>query len=158
MRTDAARVRRLREQRAWSQEQLAEIAGINVRTLQRVESTGGGSLETRMALAAALEVTPAELCVPPDPPPESPAGDAGQPAPPVRPDPKLDEVRVLLWAVFVSLMLILGYLFGRDMARKHSQQEQARESAAQVATPATPGTVAARQPDDSTLSRNDSSD
>ena len=46
-------VRTLRERRAWSQEQLAEIAGLSVRTVQRVETGGGASLETRMALSAA---------------------------------------------------------------------------------------------------------
>lgn len=53
---DPARIRALREQRAWSQEQLAEVAGISVRTIQRAETSGNASAETRMALAAALDV------------------------------------------------------------------------------------------------------
>lgn len=61
MRIDTIRLRQMREQRAWSQEQLAEIAGIGVRTLQRVESSGVASPETRMALASALGVAPAQL-------------------------------------------------------------------------------------------------
>jgi len=47
-------IRTERERRAWSQEQLAVAAGIGVRTLQRVESTGVASNETAMALAAVL--------------------------------------------------------------------------------------------------------
>lgn len=44
-----------RMKRAWSQEQLAGAAGLGVRTIQRVEATGGASNETIQALAAVLE-------------------------------------------------------------------------------------------------------
>lgn len=44
-----------REIRQWSQEQLAEISGVNVRTIQRVEQGLSGSLDTRRALAGAFE-------------------------------------------------------------------------------------------------------
>lgn len=50
-----ARVRRLRERRALTQEQLAEIAGVAVRTVQRAED-GVMSAETVAALATALQV------------------------------------------------------------------------------------------------------
>ncbi|MEL7468193.1 MAG: helix-turn-helix domain-containing protein [Pseudomonadota bacterium] len=49
-------VRKLRLDRAWSQETLAEISGLSVRTIQRAERGERASLETRNALAAALEV------------------------------------------------------------------------------------------------------
>ncbi len=61
MKIDAATIRRLRESRAWSQEQLAVIAGISVRTVQRVEADGSGSCETCMGLANAFECVPADL-------------------------------------------------------------------------------------------------
>lgn len=54
-RSAGARVRRLRERRALTQEQLAEAAGVAIRTVQRAED-GGMSAETVAALAAALEV------------------------------------------------------------------------------------------------------
>jgi len=44
-----------RKDRGWTQETLAEIAGITVRTLQRVEKGQGGSADTRRALAQAFE-------------------------------------------------------------------------------------------------------
>lgn len=50
-----ARVRRLRTRRALTQEQLAETAGVAVRTVQRAEE-GTMSAETVAALAAALAV------------------------------------------------------------------------------------------------------
>jgi len=49
-------VRKLRLQRGWSQEHLAELTGVNVRTIQRIERGKKSSLETRSALAAIFEV------------------------------------------------------------------------------------------------------
>ena len=54
-------VRALRERRAWSQEHLAAASGLNVRTIQRIESTGPASLETLNALAAAFDVEVGDL-------------------------------------------------------------------------------------------------
>ncbi len=61
MQLNSARVRQLREGKAWSQEHLANCAGISLRTVQRVEAEGSGSHETAMALASALGVMPADL-------------------------------------------------------------------------------------------------
>lgn len=54
--TLAARVQRLRGERAWSQDQLAGAANLSLRTIQRVEYGKGASPETLQALAAAFEV------------------------------------------------------------------------------------------------------
>lgn len=48
-------IRTLRETRQWSQEQLAEISRLSVRTIQRVEKTGAASLDTRRALTSAFD-------------------------------------------------------------------------------------------------------
>ncbi|AIV47261.1 helix-turn-helix family protein [Burkholderia pseudomallei TSV 25] len=48
-------VRLFREMRQWSQEQLAAISGLNVRTIQRVEHGMSASLDTRRAIARAFE-------------------------------------------------------------------------------------------------------
>ena len=49
-------VRKLRLQKGWSQEQLAHISGLNVRTIQRIERGQTPSLESKKSLAAAFEV------------------------------------------------------------------------------------------------------
>ena len=49
-------LKQLRIGRHLSQEQLAQMSGLNVRTIQRVESGHNASLETLKSLAAALEV------------------------------------------------------------------------------------------------------
>ena len=48
-------VKRLRERRNWSQEQLAQISGLSLRTVQRVEAGNRASLETLKALSSVLE-------------------------------------------------------------------------------------------------------
>jgi transcriptional regulator with XRE-family HTH domain len=54
-------VKLMREERGWSQEQLAAISGISERTVQRVEKDGKCSLESKMALSSAFEVSPIDL-------------------------------------------------------------------------------------------------
>ena len=54
-------VRKLRLQRAWSQEQLAELSGLNVRTIQRIERGQNAGLESLKSLAAVFEIDLSEL-------------------------------------------------------------------------------------------------
>ena len=54
-------VRALRKQRSWSQDQLAAIAGISLRTVQRIEKDGTSSLESKKALASAFEIDATDL-------------------------------------------------------------------------------------------------
>jgi transcriptional regulator with XRE-family HTH domain len=49
-------IQKLRLQRGWSQEQLAEVSGLSVRTIQRLERGQPGSIESLKALAAVFEI------------------------------------------------------------------------------------------------------
>jgi transcriptional regulator with XRE-family HTH domain len=49
-------VQKLRLQRGWSQEQLAELAGLSVRTIQRIERGNTASVESLKALGAVFDV------------------------------------------------------------------------------------------------------
>lgn len=49
-------VKKLRLQRGWSQEQLAELTDLSIRTIQRVERGQSPSLETARSLATIFEV------------------------------------------------------------------------------------------------------
>ena len=49
-------VRKLRLRHGWSQDQLAELADVSIRTIQRIERGHKPSLETAKALAAVFEV------------------------------------------------------------------------------------------------------
>lgn len=54
-------LRQCREQRGWTQNHLAEVADLSLRTVQRIESTGVASNESTMALASALDVKLSDL-------------------------------------------------------------------------------------------------
>lgn len=49
-------IKRLRGRKNWSQEQLAVMSGLSVRTIQRIESGNKASLESLKALASVFEV------------------------------------------------------------------------------------------------------
>ncbi len=54
-------IKKLRLDRGWSQEDLAETSGVSVRTIQRIENGGRASLETLKCLAAVFETPVPEL-------------------------------------------------------------------------------------------------
>ena len=58
---DAELVKQLRKEKSWTQEQLAQVSGISLRTVQRIEKQGVCSLESRQALASVFEVSASEL-------------------------------------------------------------------------------------------------
>ncbi len=62
---DGAKIKRWREERCWSQEHLADAAGVSLRTVQRIENGEGASRESVMALAAAYNVDVIALTVDP---------------------------------------------------------------------------------------------
>jgi transcriptional regulator with XRE-family HTH domain len=61
MNIDPEQLVALRKERGWSQEKLAAICGISERTIQRVERDGVCSLDTKMAVASGLGITPSDL-------------------------------------------------------------------------------------------------
>lgn len=119
MKLDPARLKQLRESRGWTQEQLAEIAGLNARTVQRIEAGGNASPETGMALASALDCPLPELS-------GQWAAPASQPGPPPGPEfagkiPWL--ILVLLAAIVIWLQLSFGYSVGKDMAERDNRSD-----------------------------------
>jgi transcriptional regulator with XRE-family HTH domain len=55
MKVNTTRVADLRKQRSWSQDELATAAGLNLRTVQRIEAEGTASLQSLKAIASALQ-------------------------------------------------------------------------------------------------------
>lgn len=56
-----SKVKQLRLERAWSQEQLAQLSSLSTRTIQRIENNEVPSLETLSALASVFNVSVSEL-------------------------------------------------------------------------------------------------
>ena len=54
-------IRELRKQKFWSQEQLAQMSGLSIRTIQRIERDQKAGLESLKALSAVFEIEISEL-------------------------------------------------------------------------------------------------
>jgi len=61
MRINVELLKKLRKEKAWPQDQLAEISGLSLRTIQRIEKTGNASLESKKAIASAFGIKTNEL-------------------------------------------------------------------------------------------------
>ncbi|MDY6982695.1 MAG: helix-turn-helix domain-containing protein [Pseudomonadota bacterium] len=61
MKIDTTLLKQERNRRAWSQDHLACVAGIGLRTLQRIESSGSASNESIASIATAFGMTVAEF-------------------------------------------------------------------------------------------------
>jgi uncharacterized membrane protein YhaH (DUF805 family)/DNA-binding Xre family transcriptional regulator len=61
MKIDSNLLKKLRATHNWSQEQLSEVSGLSLRTIQRLENGGTASIESIRALAAAFDIDPSEL-------------------------------------------------------------------------------------------------
>ncbi|MGE3858104.1 MAG: DUF4177 domain-containing protein [Dehalococcoidia bacterium] len=64
MKVNRTLIQALRRQRSWSQDDLAGAAGLNLRTVQRIERNGEASLQSRRAIAAAFDIESTELDAP----------------------------------------------------------------------------------------------
>jgi len=61
MKVNAHLIVELRQQKSWSQDELAIACGLNLRTIQRIENMGSASLQSKKALASALDIDILEL-------------------------------------------------------------------------------------------------
>lgn len=52
------KIKALRQQNSWSQDLLAKMSGLSLRTIQRVEKDGTASSETLLSLASTFDVSP----------------------------------------------------------------------------------------------------
>ena len=58
---DSRLVKAHRQKKSWSQDQLATISGLSLRTIQRIEKEGACSFESMQALASAFEIDVSSL-------------------------------------------------------------------------------------------------
>ncbi|AQA18226.1 hypothetical protein BST95_08260 [Halioglobus japonicus] len=105
-------VRKLRLQRGWSQDQLAEFTGLSVRTIQRIERGQRPSLESSKALASVFEVDISTFI------PEDTTMEKTVETPPERAEIKDDERAALTYAKNVKdfyqgifVLVVLGIVF-----------------------------------------------
>ena len=61
MQIESSQLKKRRLNRGWTQQHLADISGISLRTIQRAETNNNTSLETLNALSAVFEISHDEL-------------------------------------------------------------------------------------------------
>ncbi|NQZ89438.1 MAG: DUF4177 domain-containing protein [Colwellia sp.] len=61
MKINAELILELRNKKSWSQDELAIASGLNLRTIQRIENEASASLQSRKALASALDIDTLDL-------------------------------------------------------------------------------------------------
>jgi len=83
------RIKYLRHDNGWSQELLAKASGLSLRTIQRAEKEGNSSMETQLAIAAALNVKQEELFA-------------------VSPTPNVNWKRTNMMQSFIALLAVTG--------------------------------------------------
>jgi len=71
MHINSSRLKKLRQERQWSQDQLAKLTGLNLRTIQRLEAGSKISTESLRALASVFEVPTDSLLTTNDEPSQS---------------------------------------------------------------------------------------
>jgi len=67
MKVDARRIRETRISKAWSQEHMADVTGLGLRTIQRIKKTGCASHESIAAIASVLVLPVDELILAQEP-------------------------------------------------------------------------------------------
>ncbi|WP_444923333.1 helix-turn-helix transcriptional regulator [Microbulbifer sp. DLAB2-AF] len=60
---DTNKIISLRKSRAWSQQQLAEVASVSLRTIQRIEKSGNASQESVKSISSAFSIVPEDILV-----------------------------------------------------------------------------------------------
>lgn len=63
MKLDKAKLKQLRDSKAWSQSHFAEISGLSLRTIQRIEKSGIASPESVKSICATFGIQINELSV-----------------------------------------------------------------------------------------------
>ncbi|NVJ66231.1 MAG: helix-turn-helix transcriptional regulator [Gammaproteobacteria bacterium] len=63
MNINGSYIKQLRVEKGWTQQHLADIAGVSMRTIQRAENSGMASMDTISALAASFEIERGDFLV-----------------------------------------------------------------------------------------------
>ena len=106
-------VRKLRMERGWSQEQLAQLSGLNIRTIQRIESGNKAGLETLKALAAVFDVDINHLQ-------QEPVMEQAAPTTvdqePKDATPSSNLPHIPFWLGLAQCAVLIAFLFGINLA------------------------------------------
>ncbi|MEO1042634.1 MAG: helix-turn-helix domain-containing protein [Pseudomonadota bacterium] len=112
MQVDDAKLKRWRDERCWSQEHLAETAGVSLRTVQRLERGESVSRETVMALAAAFDVGVEALMIDPL--------ETAREADEKRRRSMKEQAQLAFWIHLATYIGVIGLLLAIDRTDAHA--------------------------------------
>jgi transcriptional regulator with XRE-family HTH domain len=107
-------IRKLRLQRGWTQEQLAELSGLSIRTIQRIERGRPAGLETLRSLAAVFDVEFTQLQTEADMANSDMRDQDEQTAIEYVRDLKTFYANLMTYVVVISGLFILNYMTSPD--------------------------------------------
>lgn len=61
VKVNSKKIIKLRTTRAWSQQQLADVASLSLRTIQRIEKSGNASQDSIKAISSAFSMKPIDI-------------------------------------------------------------------------------------------------
>ena len=115
---NAIKLKQLREQRCWSQQQLADFASLSLRTVQRIEARAVASQESLKCIAAVFEI-PVDTLMDNTPPPsdtnEQKPVDQSNVAPPwqVESDEQKKQRNSAFKTLYISFAVVfISHMFG----------------------------------------------
>ena len=103
-------IRELRLKHGWSQEQLAQMSGVSLRTIQRAERGDAISLESQKSIAAVLDIHFSQLQ-------ETDMNSKVEPLPTVNPptQPSPDyRSSLVIYAIVIGFLFVINALTNRD--------------------------------------------
>lgn len=107
-------VRKLRLEHGWSQEQLAQMSGLNIRTIQRIEGGQNAGLESLKSLAAVFEIDINQLQSEQPMDTSIPTNNSGNSQPEQTNKAQIDVKREVL-ALALRFMIISIFLFAINL-------------------------------------------
>ena len=107
-------IKKLRLQRGWSQDQLAQMAGLNIRTIQRIERGHKAGMETLKSLAAVFEVEYSTLTQETKMYPHESISSEEQMALEYVRELKAFYSHAISYVFFIALLFLINYLTNSD--------------------------------------------
>lgn len=134
MKIDTQKLIQLRNTKAWSQQHLADVSGLSLRTIQRIEKTQSASQDSVKAIAAAFDVTPDRLLIDESAqaaPQLSLSGNHPQPHPSVRNGFPISQQN-LMWLIVAIVITLCVTVYWSQSVNANDSAKKVVEAGALV--------------------------
>ncbi|WP_081091782.1 helix-turn-helix domain-containing protein [Photobacterium leiognathi] len=120
-------IRKLRLQRGWSQEQLSQLSGLSIRTIQRIEQGQKAGLESLKSLAAVFEIQVSDLQMEPPMNKEITITEDEKQALEYVKGIKSFYSNLTSYVLVIGMLFVINYFTGPDWERKQVEKRLGRK-------------------------------